>query len=98
MPEHVACTDQRKKLAKLKISWQKEKADRAKKDEGNGLNSAIIFEELSKVVPADAVLSVDVGNNTYSFGRYFECKGTQKVILSSYLGSIGFGLPAGMEA
>jgi len=44
------------------------------------------------------VLSVDGGNNTYSFGRYFKCKGTQKVILSGYLGSIGFGLPAGMGA
>lgn len=98
LPENVAFTDQRKKLEELKVSWKKEKADRAKKDEGKGLNSAIIFEELSKIAPADAVISVDVGNNTYSFGRYFECTGTQKVILSGYLGSIGFGLPAGMGA
>ena len=98
LDEKVTCTDQRKKLTELKVSWQKEKADRAKKDKGKGLNSAIIFEELSKVAPADAVISVDVGNNTYSFGRYFECVGTQKVILSGYLGSIGFGLPAGMGA
>ena len=25
-------------------------------------------------MPADAVIAVDVGNNTYSFGRYFECQ------------------------
>lgn len=74
----------------------KGKSGSRQKDEGNGLNSAIIFEELSKAAPDDAVLSVDGGNNTYSFGRYFKCKGTQKVILSGYLGSIGFGLPAGM--
>lgn len=98
LDKNVECTDQRNYLAKLKVSWQNEKAIRAKKDEGKGVNSAIIFEELSKIAPADAVLSVDVGNNTYSFGRYFECKGTQKVILSGYLGSIGFGLPAGMGA
>lgn len=98
LTENVACTDQRKKLAELKVSWQKEKANRAKKDKGKGINSAIIFEELSKIAPADAVISVDVGNNTYSFGRYFECTGMQKVILSGYLGSIGFGLPAGMGA
>lgn len=98
LSEDASRVDQRKNISKLKISWQNEKAGRAKIDDGNGLNSALIFEELSKAAPDDAVLSVDVGNNTYSFGRYFECKGTQKVILSGYLGSIGFGLPAGMGA
>ena len=48
-------------------------------------------------VPADAVIAVDVGNNTYSFGRYFECK-QQSVLMSGYLGSIGFGYPAAMGA
>jgi thiamine pyrophosphate-dependent acetolactate synthase large subunit-like protein len=48
-------------------------------------------------VPADAVIAVDVGNNTYSFGRYFECK-QQTVLMSGYLGSIGFGYPAAMGA
>jgi thiamine pyrophosphate-dependent acetolactate synthase large subunit-like protein len=48
-------------------------------------------------VPADAVIAVDVGNNTYSFGRYFECK-RQSVLMSGYLGSIGFGYPAAMGA
>jgi thiamine pyrophosphate-dependent acetolactate synthase large subunit-like protein len=38
-----------------------------------------------------------VGNNTYSFGRYFECK-HQSVLMSGYLGSIGFGYPAAMGA
>ena len=33
-----------------------------------------MFDALSRAVPADAVIAVDVGNNTYSFGRYFECK------------------------
>jgi thiamine pyrophosphate-dependent acetolactate synthase large subunit-like protein len=41
---------------------------------------------------------VDVGNNTYSFGRYFECRGRQSVIMSGYLGSIGFAFPAAMGA
>jgi len=42
-------------------------------------------------------MCVDVGNNTYSFGRYFECS-HQAVLMSGYLGSIGFGLPAAMGA
>jgi pyruvate oxidase len=44
------------------------------------------------------VIAVDVGNNTYSFGRYFECKAGQHVLMSGYLGSIGFGFPAAMGA
>ena len=41
---------------------------------------------------------MDVGNNTYSFGRYFECKPGQRVLMSGYLGSIGFGYPAAIGA
>ena len=48
--------------------------------------------------PEDAVIPVDVGNNTYSFGRYFETKRGQTVLMSGYLGSIGFGFPAAMGA
>lgn len=40
---------------------------------------------------------MDVGNNTYSFGRYFECD-AQTVVMSGYLGSIGFAFPAAMGA
>lgn len=41
---------------------------------------------------------MDVGNNAYSFGRYLETKGNQRVLMSGYLGSIGFGFPAAMGA
>jgi pyruvate oxidase len=44
------------------------------------------------------VIAVDVGNNTYAFGHYFECSGDQDVLMSGYLGSIGFALPAAMGA
>jgi thiamine pyrophosphate-dependent acetolactate synthase large subunit-like protein len=53
---------------------------------------------LSRHTPEHAVIAVDVGNNTYSFGRYFECKPGQHVLMSGYLGSIGFGFPAAMGA
>ncbi|MDT8436203.1 MAG: thiamine pyrophosphate-binding protein [Gemmatimonadota bacterium] len=97
LPEQRACTDQREELAEHWRRWRAEKAEREKKDEGRGLNSAIVFRELAAAVPDDAVIAVDVGNNTYSFGRYFECTG-QTVIMSGYLGSIGFGFPAAMGA
>jgi len=98
VPEKFKCLNQRDELKKLWKSWREEKEVRSKEDNNDGLNSAILFNKLFPHVPEDAVLSVDVGNNTYSFGRYFECKGKQHVIMSGYLGSIGFGFPAAMGA
>ena len=82
--------------ARWKI-WREEKASREADDSGAGLNSALVFAAMTRLVPEDAILAVDVGNNTYSFGRYFECK-RQAVLMSGYLGSIGFALPAAMGA
>ena len=47
--------------------------------------------------PPTRSIAVDVGNNAYSFGRYFEVD-RQRILMSGYLGSIGFGLPAAMGA
>jgi len=69
-------------LANRWQEWREEKARRANKNQGKGLASAAIFHVLSDLIPEDAVISVDVGNNTYSFGRYFECRGNQKVLMS----------------
>jgi len=52
---------------------------------------------MTRQVPSNAIMAVDVGNNTYSFGRYFECS-QQAILMSGYLGSIGFALPAPMGA
>ena len=34
----------------------------------------------------------------YAFGHYFECKANQDILMSGYLGSIGFALPAALGA
>ncbi len=62
-----------------------------------GVASAAVFAALGAHCPADAVITVDVGNHAYSFGRYFGVAG-QPVLMSGYLGSIGFGYPAAMGA
>jgi len=90
-------TDQREEVRQRWAIWREEKARRTGDDRGRGVNSAAIFAALTELVPEDAIIAVDVGNNTYSFGRYFECK-RQAVLMSGYLGSIGFGLPAAMGA
>ena len=97
LPNSISCGDQRAELAERWRLWRDEKAGRESQDKGTGINSALIFRELAAAAPEDAVLSVDVGNNTYSFGRYFECA-AQTVLMSGYLGSIGFGFPAAMGA
>jgi pyruvate oxidase len=94
----LAATDQASDVAARKEIWAAEKHSRQADDRGAGVASAAIFEALSRLAPEDAVIAVDVGNNTYSFGRYFESKGTQRVLMSGYLGSIGFGYPAAIGA
>lgn len=90
--------DQRREVAERWAIWRHEKAGRRADDAGHGVNSAAVFDAMSALVPEDAVLCVDVGNNAYSFGRYFEVSGNQDVLMSGYLGSIGFALPAAMGA
>ncbi len=89
--------DQRPEIAERWAIWREEKQSRVSDESGHGLNSALVFAALSDAAPSDAVIAVDVGNNTYSFGRYFECR-DQRVLMSGYLGSIGFSFPAAMGA
>ncbi len=89
--------NQVKELADRWRIWRDEKTSRLQEERGQGIHSAAIFQSLSALCPDDAIIAVDVGNNTYSFGRYFETKG-QRVLMSGYLGSIGFGFPAAMGA
>ena len=89
--------DQRPEVAARWAIWRAEKSRRAADDRGHGVSSAAVFAALSAWCPTDAVVTVDVGNHAYSFGRYFESRG-QPVLMSGYLGSIGFGYPAALGA
>lgn len=94
---HTA-TDVRDEVVERWRLWRAEKATRVAEDNGKGVSAAALFEALTRHAPHDAILPVDVGNNTYSFGRYFEPTGEQRVLMSGYLGSIGFSFPAAMGA
>ncbi|MEQ8717346.1 MAG: thiamine pyrophosphate-binding protein [Acidimicrobiales bacterium] len=95
MPADRRCRDLTAEVAERWAIWRAEKASRLTDDRGKGVNSAAVFDSLSRLAPPDAVMCVDVGNNAYSFGRYFEVT-AQDVLMSGYLGSIGFALPAAM--
>jgi thiamine pyrophosphate-dependent acetolactate synthase large subunit-like protein len=96
LPSDGEWHDQRPELAERQARWRDEKA-RRRASAGQGIHPAAIFQALSETCPADAIMTVDVGNNAYAFGRYFEVK-RQRVLMSGYLGSIGFALPAALGA
>lgn len=92
----TAAIDQRGEVAERWSIWRAEK-ERRENERGSGVHSAAVFSAMTRQVPDDAIIAVDVGNNTYSFGRYFECR-RQSLLMSGYLGSIGFALPAALGA
>ena len=95
--DKVEARSQRAEIEERWEIWREEKATRRAQLPERGVNYATVFDAMSRIVPSDAVIPVDVGNNTYAFGRYFESEG-QSVLMSGYLGSIGFAFPAALGA
>ena len=95
--DDVEAESQREELADRWEIWREEKATRRAQTPERGVNYATAFDAMTRLVPDDAIIPVDVGNNTYAFGRYFEPE-HQSVLMSGYLGSIGFAFPAALGA
>ena len=89
--------DRSEEIANRWEIWRAEKAKRLSEDRGHGISSIAVFDSLNKNAPSNAVVCVDVGNNAYSLGRYFESQ-NHSFLMSGYLGSIGFAFPAAMGA
>ncbi|MDL2246959.1 thiamine pyrophosphate-dependent enzyme [Methanobrevibacter sp. OttesenSCG-928-K11] len=88
-------TDYLEKIASLKEEWMEE----LKIDEDPSktpLRYAYIMNEISKQSDDDAIITIDVGENAWRFGRNFPMKDTQKHLLSGYLATMGFGLPSAL--
>ena len=82
-------------MRKLKQDWIN-----LLEEEINSENSPIrpqyIIKTLNDQLDDDAIIALDVGENAWWFGRNFWMTKKQKMLLSGYLGSMGFGLPAAM--
>lgn len=85
--------DQQTEVARRWELWRTEKQRRLAEGRGKGISSIAVFDALWRQVPKNAIMCVDVGNNAYSLGRYFESR-QHTFLMSGYLGSIGFALPA----
>ena len=89
--------DRKKQIEERWHMWRTEKQKRLQEEKDAGISSIAVFDQLTRQAPSNAVMCVDVGNNAYSFGRYFESD-EHSFIMSGYLGSIGFALPAALGA
>lgn len=89
--------NRRDEIAERWAIWKAEKVKRLEETHGQGISSIAVFDALNKLAPDNAVMCVDVGNNAYSFGRYYESK-NNTFLMSGYLGSIGFAYPAAIGA
>ena len=98
----VAPTSRPDQVAQIASRWAEWRTEKAKRetwtDDVGRMHPAALFGAMSRLCPTDTVLPVDVGNNTYAFGHYYETRGIQDVIMSGYLGSIGFAFPAALGA
>ncbi len=84
-------------VTRLKAAWisQLEKeADATAKP----IRPPYIIKVLNDKVAQDAVISLDVGENCWWFGRNFSMRKTQKLVMSGILATMGFGLPGAMAA
>ncbi|MFC4766586.1 pyruvate oxidase [Effusibacillus consociatus] len=66
-------------------------------EEATPIKPQQLIRELQKVVHDDAVLSVDVGNVTVWMARHFRMT-NQQFIISSWLATLGCGLPGAIAA
>jgi thiamine pyrophosphate-dependent acetolactate synthase large subunit-like protein/rubredoxin len=85
------------KIGELKNEWLdllKEEADPSK----TPIRPQYIIKVLNEKLADDAVIALDVGENGWWFGRNFWMKKGQKMLMSGYLASMGFGLPAALTA
>jgi pyruvate oxidase len=84
-------------IERLKQEWLSQlqrEADSAAKP----IRPQYIIKVLNEKLASDALISLDVGENCWWFGRNFQMKKTQKMVMSGYLASMGFGLPGAMAA
>jgi pyruvate oxidase len=61
------------------------------------LRPPFIMKTLSECLPKDAIISIDIGENGWWFGRNFKMS-HQRFVMSGYLGTMGFGLPGALAA
>ena len=81
----------RERVSTVKNHWNITRDEEAD-NRSTPIRPPFIMKVLSEEIPSDAVISVDVGENGWWFGRNFRMSG-QKFVMSGYLATMGFGFP-----
>ncbi|MDQ0202621.1 thiamine pyrophosphate-dependent enzyme [Pectinatus haikarae] len=78
-----------------KQNWDKW-LDKLADDDSEGLSAEGVIKGIKSIADDDAVFALDVGNNTEWAIRQLPLNGKQKMTMSSWYGTMGYGLPAGL--
>jgi pyruvate oxidase len=102
LPKLVAAVRERRDdtvvqyLAKLKKEWVAQ-LQREADATMVPVRPPYIMKVLSELIPEDAVIALDIGECAWWYGRNFQMR-HQRFVMSGYLGTMGFGLPAAVAA
>lgn len=86
----------REHVAVIKKQWEEKKQKEIESDTAP-IRGPQIMRALQDLVESDAIISNDIGDNTLWFSRNFVAT-NQTILISGYVGSMGFGLPAALSA
>jgi thiamine pyrophosphate-dependent acetolactate synthase large subunit-like protein len=84
-------------VARLKQAWA-EQIEKETNPTAKPIRPQYIMKVLNQKIADNAVISLDVGENCWWFGRNFRMKKTQKMVMSGGLATMGFGLPGALAA
>ena len=83
-------------VAEIKKRWELKKQTEIDSDTPP-VRGPQIMHALQELVDSDAIIANDVGDNTLWFARNFVAT-SQQILMSGYVASMGFGLPAALAA
>jgi thiamine pyrophosphate-dependent acetolactate synthase large subunit-like protein len=83
-------------VAEIKKRWELKKQTEIDSDTPP-VRGPQIMHALQELVDPDAIIANDVGDNTLWFARNFVAT-DQRILMSGYVASMGFGLPAALAA
>jgi pyruvate oxidase/acetolactate synthase-1/2/3 large subunit len=84
-------------IARLKQEWLSQ-LEKEVNPNMKPIRPPYIIKVLNDKLADDAVISLDVGENCWWFGRNFMMRKSQKMVMSGTLATMGFGLPGALAA
>ncbi len=84
-------------IGRLKQAWRMQ-IEKEADESAKPIRPPYIMKVLTEKLASDAVISLDVGENCWWFGRNFGMRKSQKMVMSGTLATMGFGLPGALAA